>query len=340
MISFHIGLHKTGSTYLQKEVFPLYRECFVASGGVGECAEALRHLAGAPAAAYRPGPVRALLTELELTHRNVLLSREALGGRLWDDPIGTGLETARRIAELWSECRVVICIRKQGQMLRSVYAQYVRQGGTESPRSFLAAGSADGAFAPEYLEYDRLVQTYVDLLGSDQILVLPYERLAEDQAEAGRTIAAFVGGSFDGTCSVRRRNRSLDGWRLDVLRRWNRLFRRSRFNSSPARWIPGVAFIRYLLKATQSPWGASSPKKSWLRFLPEEQIERYRRSNQRLAELCALDLESLGYPLLRSTSSSRTQSDGKATEPALGRRPPARVRIPDGSAIATTDKSP
>jgi hypothetical protein len=297
MISFHIGLHKTGSTYLQKEVFPLYRGCFVGSGGKGECADALRHLAGAPDAEYRPRAIQDLAQRLEAEHGNVLLSREALGGLLWDDPVSTGQRAAERIVELFSEVRVLISVRRQDDMLGSVYAQYVRQGGTQSPDAFADESANERFFDPAYLEYDRLVDAYLRALGRAQVLVLPYEKLAVDPQGVGEAIAAFVGATLEGSCPARRRNPSLDPGSLEVLRRWNRRFRRSRFNRAPPLAIPGAAVFRHLLRAAQGGKKVGTSGPAWLDLIAEERRDRYRESNQRLATMCDLALGELGYPL-------------------------------------------
>ena len=297
MISFHVGLHKTGSTYLQKEVFPLYQGCFVGSGGKGECADFLRYLAGTTDADYQPRRAREFVEKLEAEHGNVLFSREALGGLLWDGPVSTGQRSAARIVALSSAVQVLISVRRQDRMLGSVYAQYVRQGGTQSPEAFVDEASNERFFDLAYLEYDRLVETYLRALRRTQVLVLPYERLAADPQSAGEAIARFVGARLEGSCPTRRRNPSLGPGSLEVLRRWNGRFRRSRFNRAPPFPIPGAAVFRHLLRAVQGAGRAPKSGPAWLDLISDAQQERYRGSNERLGELCDLDLAGLNYPL-------------------------------------------
>lgn len=296
MITFHVGLHKTGTTYLQKEILPQFRGCYVGLGGRGRVADMLRHLAGADDGEYRSESVDGLLAELEDEHGTVLLSRESLSGMLWDEPVATGIRTARRIAELRPGARIVFGIRRQDAMLRSIYAQYVRQGGIETPESFVNGSGGGYTFETGYLEYERLADLYLDAFGADRVLVVPQEQLARDPEASARRIAAFAGGTFDGSCPTRRRNPSLGGPRLDALRRWNRAFRRSRFNPSPRFALPGARAWRYPLHLLQvgREAGTDTP---WLELVGAEQRTRYREGNRRVQERTGLDLEGLRYPV-------------------------------------------
>lgn len=296
MITFHVGLHKTGTTYLQKEILPQFQGCWVGVGGRGPVADMLRHLAGAEDAEYRPDSVDALLRELEERHGTVLLSRESLSGMLWDEPVATGVRTARRMADLRPEARIVFGIRRQDAMLRSIYAQYIRQGGIETPEDFVNPTTDGYAFETAYLEYDRLAEFYLDGFGSDRVLVVPQEQLSRDPDAFARRIAAFAGGTFDGTCPTRRRNPSLSGPRLDALRRWNRAFRRSRFNPTPRVPLPGARAWRYPLHLLQVGRRAGSDT-PWLELVGTEQMARYREGNRRVRDRTGLDLEGLGYPV-------------------------------------------
>jgi hypothetical protein len=111
-LTFHVGLHKTGTTFLQEHVFPRL-------GGVENLVW------------------RNLEYFLRLDHRKVyFVSCEGLSGSTF---AGT-TERIRAISLLGAmfPCsRIMITVRPHGEYLKSLYSQYLRYGGTEPFERFV-----------------------------------------------------------------------------------------------------------------------------------------------------------------------------------------------------------
>lgn len=75
--------------------------------------------------------------------------------------------------------------------------QYVLRGGTEPPEVFFAGNQVEAfqGFCAKNFEYDRLVARYQHLFGPENVLVLPHETIAGNQANAVKILAGFAGNS-------------------------------------------------------------------------------------------------------------------------------------------------
>lgn len=100
----HIGLHKTGTTFLQQAVFPLWR-------GI----------------AYVPTDNLEVLLRAP-TDRPVLLSREGLSGRNWAPHRVREISIAR-LGAMFPRARVMISFRRHSGFVASSYSQYLQRGG-------------------------------------------------------------------------------------------------------------------------------------------------------------------------------------------------------------------
>ena len=114
-VFIHIGLHKTGTTFLQKVVFPTLQDV---------------HL-------VKPwARVRKVL--LVPTDHTLLISNEALGGIPWN---GTWYkefeENVEMIKNRFPEASILIGFRRHESLLLSLYKQYLQEGGATSIQKFI-----------------------------------------------------------------------------------------------------------------------------------------------------------------------------------------------------------
>lgn len=194
----HIGYHKTATTWLQLSLFcpehgfaqvMSHDEIFadvVMPHGLGFDASAARTLLKARRGQGAAGQADVISLE-------ALVGHPFYGGRESDS-------FARRLNEIAPDARILITIREQCRMIASVYMQYLRRGGTLSPQAFFAGEAAAGFFGFDaaHFEYDRLAGLYQSLFGSENVFVLPQERIARDQPAAVAKIAGFAGNTVIG----------------------------------------------------------------------------------------------------------------------------------------------
>ena len=301
----HVGYHKTASTWLQVCVFPRL-------GGIRYTDPLLRPfvtaLSTAPDDGFGTDGVRELRRQIApFADQRLLISHEGISGSLWDG-YGDGPRNAERLHSVLPDAEILIVVRRQDEMLRSIHAQYVNEGGTRSLADFVAGEKIEGSrFSLRHLEYDRLVGRYVELFGSERIWVMPYEYLRARRADFLGDLCEAVGASLASGVSNDWPNRSLSRSALLLLRTWNRLFRESRFNQHPlVRSLPGGRRMRNLLQGhLDSLLRAIARNK--LAGREEALLARaaagFAESNRRLQRFCRQPLVEWGYPLHESVVS-------------------------------------
>ena len=236
----HVGYHKTATTWLQNIVFtPEHGFCQVMDHDA-----IFDHVIAPHGLAFDPAPARALIAEgaagaapgaaVDVVSLEALSGLPYTGGRESDD-------YARRLAAITADrgapVTVLMTIREQTAILSSVYMQYLYRAGTESPRRFFDEDTQRGffRFSAENFCYHRLVGLYQALFGPENVLVLPQELIAADQAAAVRLMAEVAGNApllEAGWAARTERGKSYPQYAVPLLRRAN-YFRREALNPSP-----------------------------------------------------------------------------------------------------------
>jgi Sulfotransferase domain len=189
----HVGYHKTGTTWLQRTLFQprfgysqvlSHDEVFasiVRPHGLDFAPQAVRESIAMQDAATPSDKVRVISSE-------ILVGNPFLGGRESD-------AFAARLKTVAPGAKILITVREQIRAATSTYMQYVSRGGTLAPRQFFADQPPLGylAFAPEHLEYDRLVRLYRSLFGEENVHVATQESLAREPHKFAADLARFVG---------------------------------------------------------------------------------------------------------------------------------------------------
>ena len=115
-IVIHIGLPKTGSSYLQKNVFPFLKDVnYFRSFGFS------------------------MLGDISSSN-TFLFSHEGLSGHPWNQPWRDGVPnshnwmtsfkvTTDNLKQLYPEAHIIVVFRKHGDLLVSLYKQYLHEGG-------------------------------------------------------------------------------------------------------------------------------------------------------------------------------------------------------------------
>ena len=274
----HIGYPKTGSTWLQQQVFP--RLSLPYGNADPRLRAAMTRLILDDA--FDPADVR--------LKPPVLFSDEAICGDMFAD-VSHGFRSAERLHAVAPNARVLVLVRRQPDMVRSLYAQYVNMGGIGSLDDFLAGRAAGCLFTHQHLEYDRLVTHYAELFGRERVLVAPYERLRADPLDFVRRLCGELELDVPDV-RVTWPNRSLSPAGQAALRGWNRAFRASRFNPRPLVALPGGRAVRNVLQRHIDPLLRRLSAKT-----EPTDGARYQESSARLQEFCEDDLAGWGYAL-------------------------------------------
>jgi Sulfotransferase family len=307
----HVGYHKTASTWLQQMV--LRRAEFGCSlvADVPRVNDLVVHW---NALDWNAADTRAALEPefAAATARGLVpvVSSERMSG----SPHTGGYDTrtiADRLHEAWPDANVLVVVREQKAIVRSVYLQYIRQGGVlplgaylDPPRALYSVPSFD----PRCFDYHRFVSYYRERFGAERVHVVPYERFRVDPPGFVTAVLAAAGiqSTFDPAALPygRQLNPSLTAASAAVRRQLNRVVaaRRPlnpgvlvRIPSSVDHqiWDPALQALDRLL-----PAGIAAGAERRLRTSVAAWAgDRYRASNRRLDALLSDDLAAYGYDL-------------------------------------------
>lgn len=231
----HIGYQKTATTWLQKGVLKHHPELALILRGT-KGADWLEHVIGDHPFAFDPDRIRSAFSECiePFPGRLPFVSHEAWIG----DPYAGGHNTpenARRLHAIFPEARVIVVVREPIDMIKSMYRQYVQEGGALDCETLLTAGYPRRTyFDRNFLNYDEVLDLYVGLFGADRVCALPYERIVDSPQQFVNDLFEFCGVSPLNLDEIkqRRKNRGLSMPSLAVARRLNRVLG-SAFNPAP-----------------------------------------------------------------------------------------------------------
>ena len=303
----HIGLHRTGTTWLQQGLFTEAAGVF---HPVLSMERTIDLLVRPHDLAWDPAPARKAIEEglaaAARAGRLPVLSCEELSGNphagAWNARI-----LADRLHAVLPEARVLIVVRRQEELVLSNHRQYLARGGVGSLKRYLHPDPRwfrVPRFRFETFEFDRLVACHRERFGADHVQVRCHEAIG-DPVEFAREIVRLAGGDpadLEVAALPRDRVNAAPSALLSaILRRTNRLCRRDDVNPHAPwhlwRLHRGLqALDRVVLRRLSS--GLDRRER---RFVAEACRGRYAESNARLASMTGLDLAGSGYELPASS---------------------------------------
>ncbi len=217
MLVLHIGLPKTATTYLQTWIFPRlpgYDFFRIRSGPVGtEMIRSLKRFVHSGNTDFQENFLFHLLQVLNEAEnaspkKNVLISNEniSLGrGPIWrgtpvnPEEIGEKLAViANQLPSTQPPMKIIIGIRRQDQWLASRYAEssiafpdFCQADFDLRMKKIVMGGMNRNEFA--WLDFDLVHKTFSGVFGSNNLLMVPMERLADDQTAMLGEITNFLG---------------------------------------------------------------------------------------------------------------------------------------------------
>ena len=294
-ILIHPGFHKTGTTFLQNAVFA-DESTFIRPWDRATVARAIiqpHPLAFEPDAARRDlvGALAAAET------RTVVLSEEGLSGNPFIGARGSA-DLARRLHALFPQARVLLTVRRQSELLPSLYTQYLKEGGRRSPDAFFtpAIYPEFPHFDPGIFCFDRLARAYAQLFGTERLLVLPQELLRQDQTAFLAALARFIdtGPLSAAVATDRRTGNTSPSIGNGALFRIGNRFLRSPFNETGtlARRFTPARVIRSMAYALPS---SGEKERARVAAAIAPFVPQFEQSNRNLQAFCPVDLARFGY---------------------------------------------
>ena len=303
----HVGYPKTGSTWLQGKVFPAIEGATFLKKSHPLVRPLMANLLEAADREFKGATFSSFVAEMTggrpdcrlIVSDERLIENAERHGR-------SAFRTAVRLRDLFPDARILIVVRHQVGMIRSSYFQYVHEGGYLSFQRFLAG---EDGFDPESLEYHRFVGAYQAHFGWDNVLVLPFELLQTDRQAFLTQIFGFASEEppdLSDPTTDQPSNPSLSPVSRELLRVWNRLFRRTIYGPRPMLFgVPGAGHARGIMQRSIDPVFFQHVPRV-LRQKDERRLlgmgERYAESNVLLESMAKVDIRRFGYPVPDQTS--------------------------------------
>lgn len=174
-ILVHIGYPRTGTTWFQTQVFP-----YIQNYSFLQRKYVRQHLIHPLPHQFRADALKEYFTDQAL-----IISEEMIVGRYSGGEINLLIfkDLVNRIRQVSDSCQFIVFIRRQQDMIYSLYNQYIRRGGTYSLTRFLEQHppmKTAMLFGREFLRYDLTISLLKDTFGPSSVQVFLFEELQED----------------------------------------------------------------------------------------------------------------------------------------------------------------
>lgn len=304
-IYIHIGLHKTGTTSLQRQFFPACNGINYLTGS-SPAVTAFEQAAVTTDPIYYSAEDERNLIWPHLRHdRPNLLSREAFSGALYASLIKHKLDHRSSILlnlrASVPEARILIVLRRQDGLSRSIYRQYLKFGGTARiDRFYGVSGNAAALFPLNRFRFSAYVNYLIEIFPAG-VLVLVFEDLLRNPIAFLGKLCAFMSVPMPDIRLAKTNTTTLGSVGMETSRLLNKFFK-SQLN--PEALLPGIPRIRghriewvwpSLILHDRWPFRAEPRKESQLYKVSNEILERVRDDNQSLDERHNLGLNRYGY---------------------------------------------
>ncbi|MDX2360035.1 MAG: sulfotransferase [Crocinitomicaceae bacterium] len=229
---FHIGHHKTGSTWMQQHYFQAEDQFHLLNDTKLPwddvlCREIIINRS--------PEKCQQLIEERKIDDKINVISAERLAGH----PISGGFDMepiAKCLHQVSPTAKVIIVTRPPQSFVKSAYKQLIREGYRGKLQDFLFFNywKTAGATKAYFLQQDA-VSTYTHLFGEQNVLELEFENFKEDKSSFITKINQFLGADVNietlGTEEVV--GQAFSTKRTKAMRYLNR-FRKTEYNQHPS----------------------------------------------------------------------------------------------------------
>jgi hypothetical protein len=180
-ILIHTGFHKTGTTWLQREVFRIEFGFM----NVFSHQEIDKIIVRPHNLSFNAKITTAYLSNFPNLKSDLfkVVSSEILSGNPFFGA-RDNTEIAWRLFSIFEnyDSQILVVIREQMDMLVSIYMQYLLRGGNLTPKDFFREYTIPGYFYFDWrhYEYHRIIKLYQNIFGEKNVHVLTYEELKKN----------------------------------------------------------------------------------------------------------------------------------------------------------------
>lgn len=237
-ITFHVGLHKTATTWLQSIFFKQHPNiCLLNDYEKPWSDEIIQYLVRNDRFSFSPEKFRHMVQDriksCAISDAEIyLISAERLSGH----PLSGGYDREKIIQNIYSaypDSKILVTVRNQVDLIRSTYQQLVKEGDTRKITEFLNSDCwKKPCFNLDYYDFAKLHTLYNSYFEGDNLAFFFFEDLVENKTGFINDICAHLGTEFFIPTESDRVNESIKGGKLEAIRILNH-FRKSEYNHSP-----------------------------------------------------------------------------------------------------------
>lgn len=301
-VLLHVGYIKTATTFLQKQVFDDPRAGLALAAGRQTRTALVKEILLADDYTFDAQATRSRLEMLcaDVRDRGDLpvWSEEMLLGnppsRRYD-----GWSNAHKLNAVYPRAKVLITIRRQDALVRSIWGEYVRGGGRLPLQSVIGTAEEPEGHTPvlksDFLHFDAAIKHYHDLFGAKRVLVLPQEMLDQNPTRFYAALADFTDRQIDPDRPRKHAHVGEGAFVLRLRRTSNHLIRidpiRARRQGVPAM----IDKVLRRLDHFVPPQFDVAPRGKLQAWITARYQGEFTQSNRRTAALTGLDLGQYGY---------------------------------------------
>jgi hypothetical protein len=301
----HLGLHKTASGTLQRQFFPACRGLNLLTTLDPAVRQFVHAVTRRDPLYFDPKHALELLAGRVRSDQVNLLSNESLSGPPYAGLSEGGLDhrspVLQNLRATFPQARIVLVLRRQDSLARSLYRQYLKRGGTARVQSFYGINAAN---QPPLMSLDRFCfSPYVRSVFehfSSRVLVLTFEEFLRNQRSFLERLCNFIGAERPEIVLDRENTTRMGSTGMELTRLLNFAFR-GMLNQGIVPRLPvrrrGQWKRVSVVELVHDYWPGQpgAQQDSALNRLTTEIWERYREDNRRLDQEYRLGLEEFGY---------------------------------------------
>ena len=227
-IIFHIGMPRTATTFLQKNIFPKLKNVnFINTGfyqhrlltpELKKANETLLNLSRIPESTIKKNIDSYLVMDkINLFSREQIYSDAGLNP-MKNESFEKRVKKIKKLKNIYPNSKIIFGIRNKDSLLKSYYIKYVMNGGT-----LLFSDYASKIQKDNRLNYDEYVKQLISLFSKDNVYIYKFENLVKSRGLFVKELCEFIGTDIPIYENIKR-NKSYGKNRILLSLLLNRLF--------------------------------------------------------------------------------------------------------------------
>lgn len=187
----HVGYPKTATKFLQFEIFPkLDLDYFFVGGTPKGKYKIMRRILDdlrKPNNNFQAPYYKEHLNRIIDPSRDTLISFESLTGEIFNPDTRDMYTTAVRLNDVLDFPKIIVCTREEKTMIKSLYSQYIKEGGTLTRSEF-----ESDFFNHERLNYEQYISHLYEVFGHKNVCVVEFELLKRNSRTFVQKLCDFM----------------------------------------------------------------------------------------------------------------------------------------------------